>query len=257
MSERVINAYAHLARAYDDAGFSNYATSMTPQIIEYLQKDAWVGRRILDLGCGTGSSTAFLGNVRMQTWGVDISADMLKVAKMRVMDMDHVELIEGDMRAVNFPPELDLVLCIGNALNELASLRDVAIVLKKSFDALQPGRRVVFDLLTPRGLGEYLGTQQQIIEVSDDIFMTVEGYYNYGQVALKQAFNIFTQQGGQWSRGTSFLALKGYTQDSIEQILEKIGYQVVSVVDSSFAPFKEEFDREGRMIFVCEKPAAS
>jgi ubiquinone/menaquinone biosynthesis C-methylase UbiE len=43
------------------------------------------GRRILDIGCGTGQlATALAGEARAKVWGVDASTEMVRVARARV-----------------------------------------------------------------------------------------------------------------------------------------------------------------------------
>lgn len=256
MVEKVLRAYQDLAYAYDDAGFANYTTYITPEIIEALQADQWLGRRIADLGCGTGASAAFLGSIGMEVWAYDISPAMLKIAAMRVDDMQGVRLEQADIREVNLPNEMDLVLAIGGVLNEQTSLRDIALILKKSYDALQPERRMVFDLWTPRGLGKYLNTGQQLLDVSNTVFIGVNSQFNFDRMALKQAFTIFTQKGDEhWSRADAFLTLYAYPWSSIEQIIEKIGFSVRKILTSELTPYNAEQDREGRMLVICEKPA--
>jgi predicted TPR repeat methyltransferase len=39
------------------------------------------GRRALDFGCGTGRSTRFLRNLGFNVTGIDISEDMLQIAR--------------------------------------------------------------------------------------------------------------------------------------------------------------------------------
>ena len=73
MSTQHLSAYARLAPLYDDLGFSDYTSAIAPQVLTFLQQNGWLGRRILDLGCGTGVSTSFFAGVGMETTGIDFT----------------------------------------------------------------------------------------------------------------------------------------------------------------------------------------
>jgi SAM-dependent methyltransferase len=52
--------------------------------------------KILDIGCGTGSHVAELGK-KYKVVGLDISKDMLNIAKTKTSTLENVKLIQGDM----------------------------------------------------------------------------------------------------------------------------------------------------------------
>src|SRR5918994_4953336 len=55
-------------------------------VYELVEREADLrGRRVLDIGCGTGRlSVALAEHARAKVWGVDASAEMLAVAKEKV-----------------------------------------------------------------------------------------------------------------------------------------------------------------------------
>ena len=77
-----INSYADSARAdaYSTLEFANtyyLAYRDLPTILaEHVS-----GKRALDFGCGTGRSTRFLQKLGFAVTGVDISEDMLRIAR--------------------------------------------------------------------------------------------------------------------------------------------------------------------------------
>lgn len=54
------------------------------------------GRRAVDFGCGTGRSTRFLAPLGFQAIGVDISADMVALARERDPKGDYRVIADGD-----------------------------------------------------------------------------------------------------------------------------------------------------------------
>jgi malonyl-CoA O-methyltransferase len=67
------------------------------------------GKRLLDVGCGTGWRLRGTGAARMV--GVDLSPDMLELGRANASLAD-VELLEADMRALPLPDRaFDLVWC--------------------------------------------------------------------------------------------------------------------------------------------------
>jgi len=67
------------------------------------------GRRALDFGCGTGRSSRFLENLGFHVTGVDISEDMLRVARAADPKGDY-RLVPGDNLSEFCDGTFDLVL---------------------------------------------------------------------------------------------------------------------------------------------------
>ncbi len=55
------------------------------------------GRRALDFGCGTGRSTRFLKRLGFASTGIDISEEMLKLARARDPEGQYLLVKDGDM----------------------------------------------------------------------------------------------------------------------------------------------------------------
>ena len=257
MSSQHQNAYARLAPLYDDLGFSEYTSVIAPQILTFLQETGWLGRRILDLGCGTGASTSFFAGIGMETSGIDFSPQMLDIARHRQQDTGyHVDFVEGDIRAVEYPGAMDLVFCVGNVFNELMSMREVKAVMDKAYAALEPGRTFVFDMTTLRGLGEYIGTGEETLEVSDRLFLAIRNHFNFDAMTTRQNIILFHQlQDGNWGRFNVHLALRSYPHDRILKLLQDTGFNVIGSYTTSLEAFDPLRDSEGRVIVIAEKPA--
>jgi SAM-dependent methyltransferase len=68
------------------------------------------GERILDLGCGGGASTAALADAvgpEGRVTGIDVSPDLLAVARARLAGRGNVELIEADAGRHPFAPSAE------------------------------------------------------------------------------------------------------------------------------------------------------
>jgi SAM-dependent methyltransferase len=102
------------------------------------------GERILDIGCGCGTSTfllAFRAGSEGTAAGLDISSPMLDVARARALAQNaEVAFIEGDASLYDFQPVFDLVfsrlgiMFFADPVSAFANIRE----------ALAPGGRLVF-----------------------------------------------------------------------------------------------------------------
>jgi ubiquinone/menaquinone biosynthesis C-methylase UbiE len=73
--------------------------------------DARPGERVLDIGCGNGSTTLMLAEVVGPTGdvtGIDISQPMLAQARLRITQ-PNIRFIEADAAAHSFAPDRDLI----------------------------------------------------------------------------------------------------------------------------------------------------
>jgi ubiquinone/menaquinone biosynthesis C-methylase UbiE len=105
-----INSYEDKirAKAYSKLDFHNtyyLAYRDLPDILnEYVK-----GKKALDFGCGTGRSTRFLQKQGFETTGIDISDEMIQIAKKIDPDGNYQLINDGDYNCF-YPASFDLIL---------------------------------------------------------------------------------------------------------------------------------------------------
>ena len=97
------------AVTYEGERFSNLrgklADYLEKKAIGNLLKDFPPGSLILDVACGTGRITRFLWESGYQAWGVDISKEMLAVARQKLSEQNgSVKFYQGEAENLPFAP---------------------------------------------------------------------------------------------------------------------------------------------------------
>jgi ubiquinone/menaquinone biosynthesis C-methylase UbiE len=101
------------------------------------------GERVVDLGCGPGFMTRELALAvgrRGRVHGLDLSEPMLGLARRRCAELPAVELVVGDMTALDLP---DGSLDAAVALQSLEYVPEVARAMAEIARVLRPGGRAV------------------------------------------------------------------------------------------------------------------
>jgi len=109
--------------------------------------DDFGARRVLDLGCGTGTLALVLAARGVEVIGVDPAAGSLRVAQAKA-GADRVRWIHGDATALP-AMRVDLATMTGNVAQAIADPADWARTLRGVHDALRPGGRLVFETRDP------------------------------------------------------------------------------------------------------------
>ena len=141
-------AYDGLAPVYDlfTAGHDHAAWAA---LLERLAREQGLaGRRLLDVGCGTGSALLPMVKRGYDAAGVDVSPRMLEVARGKLGD--GVQLVTADMRALPDLGGFDLVWSVADAVNYLHSEAELVAAFEGFRRNLAPGGVVVFDVDTLR-----------------------------------------------------------------------------------------------------------
>ena len=101
---------------------------------------------ILDVGCGTGILVNELKNMNFDVSGIDISKDMIDVAKETT---EGIELIVSDMRNFKVNKKFDMITCTLDAINYLTTDEDMKNTMNTIYNHLNANGVFLFDINTP------------------------------------------------------------------------------------------------------------
>jgi ubiquinone/menaquinone biosynthesis C-methylase UbiE len=141
----VREAYDALAPAYDLLTAGHDHAAWAAQLEELALEAGLSGRRLLDCGCGTGSSALPMLARGYEVVGVDVSPGMLALAREKLGP--DVRLEPADMRRLPVLGAFDLVWSVADGVNYLGP--DELVPAFEGFRRnLAPGGLVVFDVDT-------------------------------------------------------------------------------------------------------------
>jgi SAM-dependent methyltransferase len=262
----LVPPYFALADVYDHAGFSDYARQSIPRYISYAQSIDWAGRRVLDLGCGTGVTTWYVAQQGYRVVGIDNSAPMLAHAQVRgqmqseeaqtgSQVFDPPSFVQMDIRQLESPlGEVDMVLAVGGVLNAIQSLRELESTFTLVNKALDEGKLFMFDIRTIRGLAVELGNADTIYyDNSFNLSIIAHSQFSFETLSNTHHYMIFQQQGMAWQRQDEIHVERGYPTQGVAAILERTGFEVRGILTPDMEPFDAQTDPHGRAVFVAQK----
>lgn len=137
--------YAKFATVYDelmtDIPYDTYV-----ELIE-LAAGEISGKKILDIGCGTGLLSAKLAKQGGEVTAVDLSADMLEVAKARATALNlSIDFIEKPMQALTGLQGYDVAIIPIDSLNYVTETAEVEETFRHIYESLRPGGLLLFDV---------------------------------------------------------------------------------------------------------------
>lgn len=143
-----VNTYedARRAAAYDELGLGGTYHLAFRDLPEILRGHV-EGRRAVDFGCGTGRSTRWLRSLGFATVGLDISAEMVAIARERDPEGDYRVIADGDFSTLP-AGGFDLVLSAFTFDNIPGFARKVRL-LAGLRELLQPAGKLVSIVSTP------------------------------------------------------------------------------------------------------------
>lgn len=252
----LVPPYAALAPVYDRAGYSDYAASVIPGCVDYaIAVMNWAGRRVLDLGCGTGVSSWWLAERGYRVGAIDLSPAMIMQAEAHSLPGEEVpftppEFAQMDVRQLESPVgQVDLALAIGGVMNALHSLRDVERVLRRVHAALEPGKPLFFDLRTIQGLAGLERTgQDDAFDNGTDLAITVRDRFSFETLTNTRSYTIWQRAGENWQRSDERHVERGYPIQAIVGLLERTGFGGVAVLTPAMEPFDAQGDVYGRAV---------
>ena len=251
--------YTTLAEVYNRAGLAAYAAELVPHIIEYLQSHNWAGRRVIDLGCGTGVTSWWMAQRTMRVVGIDASAAMLAQAETQpdtiASQFEPPMFVHMDMRELESPiGAVDLVLALGGVLNYIPSLRELDRTFARVHDALEMGQFFLFDLHTIRGLSG-CDTRLDTLVYDDfkELAITRRSRFSFETLSTTHTYTIWQRLNKYWLRSDETHVLRGFPTQGVIGLLERTGFTVPAVLSPSLDQIDPAHDASDRVVILAAK----
>lgn len=139
------------SKIYNEFGWNYYPEAFAKQLIAWISKNKPDVRNVLDLGCGTGVLCRILRENGIEADGVDISENMIAIAK-EADPQGHYET--ADMKNYRPKRRYDLVTCTGDAFNHLKDTAELEMTFRLIAGYLEEGGCLIFDLADEREVAD-------------------------------------------------------------------------------------------------------
>ena len=159
--------YSSLARVYDSLNFGCDYVSLAEYINKEIRQNEGVKTSlVLDLACGTGKLTLLLREKGYDMTGVDLSEDMLCVAREECYERGIGDILWlcQDMTAFELYGTVDACVCSLDSINYLTKLADVKKCFSLVYNYLVPDGIFVFDINTPARFQRVYGNNDYVLE---------------------------------------------------------------------------------------------
>jgi len=124
------------------------------------------GCRVLELGSGTGRATVFLARAAGRVVALELSPEMIVVARRRLAGFSSVALLAADMRDARLRECFDLVAAVDDPFVHLTEDEDRDRAFATAAHHLAPGGRFILDAawFSPEQREQAAGTEGLVME---------------------------------------------------------------------------------------------
>ena len=138
---------------YDEAEFYDlvHGAFAAPETLAFYEdKIARYGAPVLELACGSGAYLVPLAEKGVSVVGVDISDEMMKLAKAKAAARNvSIDVRKGDMRDFELNQKFSLILLLGNSFQHLLTHSDVEKCFSAVKKHLTPNGRFIIEVFNP------------------------------------------------------------------------------------------------------------
>lgn len=241
--------YNAFAEVYDkmqyDVKYSFWSQQIDLKIKEYAPKT----HKILELACGTGTLSRNLYKKGYIMEGVDISEEMLTIAKERALEQHmSIPFFYQDMVELDLNRMYDSAVLMCDGLNYVLEIESVRSVFKRVKAHLKTDGLFIFDLSSYYKLSEVIGNET-FAETFDDSAYIWENTFDETTDQLEFDLTLFIEDKGQYQRYEEFHTQKAYQLQAIQEVVQQ-EFECLEILDGdTFGPVDEKSER---WCFICQ-----
>lgn len=203
---------------------------------------------VCDLACGTGNITIPLAKRGYDMTGVDISEDMLNIAREKADGLD-ILFLNQSMTDLDLFGTMGAFLCMIDGINYVLppkSLLTLFTKIKTCF--IDPDGLFIFDISTEYKLKNVIGSNT-FVHSDKNIFYTWQNRFIEKRKLSDMFLTFFVKQGKKYNRFEERHLQRAYSVNELTLLLKKAGFKSVDTYDElSFDKPKKDSER---IVFVC------
>ena len=205
-------------------------------------------KRVLDVGCGTGFHSIELAKRGYEVVGVDLSPEMVKIARSKAKGFPNVSFLQADATRLEFAEEFDAAIAMYGVISYFVSDAELLSLLRSVRRALKPGSVFVFDtwnLIGVHGKRVYYETPFASFRKSGSMLAVKEERWRIDfveQVADAEIdWSIIDLARSSVDAFSYKLRLRLFTLRELVHVLRETGFELCKAYeDYSKLPFTEE-----------------
>ncbi|PIC65448.1 SAM-dependent methyltransferase [Sporosarcina sp. P13] len=204
-----------------------------------------IGKKVLDIGCGTGLLSAMLAKQGAHVTGIDLSANMLEVAANRAKSLGlAIDFKEQPMQRLEVDGMYDAAIISIDSLNYVINQADVEETFRRVYKALSKGGVLLFDVHSLFKMdeifleGPFVFDNRRITYV----WQTVPGEMEHS-IYSELAFFV-RQENGLYRRFDEVHTQRSFAVTEYIEMLNAAGFQIERIfADWEDEPPEEESER--------------
>lgn len=247
-------AYEAIAHVYDDFTAHHDYELWLGNLLPKLHLNGLRGRRLLDVGCGTGKSFLPMLKRGWEVTACDISPSMLELARAKTGNA--VPLSVADMRELPVFGEFDLVWSLDDAVNYLLSREELEKALSGMRDNLAPGGLLMFDVNTLQAYRTFFAELQQVERGGRRLIWRGQASAETESGAISEAhFEVMPGDGG-GDAETHVHRQRHFSEVEVREALATVGLECLDVYGHGFDAVPHQPVEElvhSKMVFISRR----
>lgn len=236
------------------------------QLMQGIDYEAWVNyveelvanfqgkvHSVVDLACGTGNSTIPWAKREYNTIGVDLSAEMLDIARRKAVRQGYgVKFQQCDLCSFQLHQMVDLAVCFQDGFNYILDIKKLAAAFQSVFANLSEEGFFIFDLnYVPR-----LFPQRNEDSVKETGWYSLDWCTRYDEKDQLWEIKItgnFKEDRGEWVDLEETHKEKIYDMEDVLSLLINSGFTVLGTYQAF--TFSSPHTGTPRIVYVAQKTA--
>lgn len=207
---------------------------------------------VLDLGCGTGNLTSILWERGYDMIGIDLSNDMLNVARVKGVagkadSSGQILYLCQDMREFELYGTVDAIVCMTDVMNYITQSDDILKVFRLAKNYLNPGGVLIFDINSAYKLESIIGNNTFTYD-DEQVFYAWENEFDEDRRVCDFYLTFFVKDAQGYRRFDEEHTQRAYGPDEVVGLLNRAGFGDAMVYDAY--TFELPHAESERLVFV-------